>query len=87
MITRELLKEEIDKVHEEYFSVLYKIIKTLESPSKNIIESPSLINFEMKVGRRDQNIDSEWLAFIDETYGSLKESPIKRFPQGSYEVR
>ena len=32
MATKELLKSEIDKVAEEYFSVLYKIIKAFESP-------------------------------------------------------
>jgi hypothetical protein len=32
MITKELLKSEIDKVREEYFAVLYRIIQALEEP-------------------------------------------------------
>ena len=32
MVTRDLLKSEIDKVREEYFAVLYRIIQALEEP-------------------------------------------------------
>jgi hypothetical protein len=30
---------------------------------------------------------AEWLAFIDETAGSLTDDPIERLPQGDYEKR
>jgi hypothetical protein len=34
MVTKELIKSEIDKVQDEYLGVLYKIIKSLEEPSE-----------------------------------------------------
>ena len=34
VITKDLLKAEIDRVPEEHLAVLYKIVKALEEPSK-----------------------------------------------------
>ena len=35
-----------------------------------------------------QQIDrAKWLAFIEETAGSLAHNPIERAPQGEYEIR
>ena len=44
MISRTLLKQEIEKVSEEYFEVLYKIIKALES-QKTIEKKKDWIDF------------------------------------------
>jgi hypothetical protein len=73
MITKELLKIEIDNVPEENLGVLYKIIKALEEPARateNTFES-----------------QAEWTAFIAETFGSTSDAPLERAEQGSYEVR
>jgi hypothetical protein len=39
--------------------------------------------------RRDEPSAShdDWPAFINETYGSMRESPIERLPQGEFEHR
>lgn len=71
MITRELLKDEIDKIEDQYLDALYKIITAIK-PSYDTTS-------EMTV--------TEWHQFIDETYGSLANDPIKRWPQGKYEIR
>ena len=34
MVTKDLLKAEIDKVPEEHLGVLYKIVKALEEPAR-----------------------------------------------------
>jgi hypothetical protein len=74
MITKELLKTEIDNVPEENLGVLYKIIKALEEPAP-ARESA----FESQV---------QWMAFIAETFGSTGDAPLeRRGEQGSYEVR
>lgn len=71
MITRELLKEEIDKIEDQYLDALYKIITAIKPSHPTITE--------MTV--------TEWHKFIDETYGSLASDPIQRWPQGEYEIR
>lgn len=73
MITKDLIKTEIDKVPDENLGVLYRIVKALEEPA-----SP-----------REHAVESraEWRAFIAETYGSTAEAPIERGEQGGYEVR
>jgi hypothetical protein len=42
MITKELLKTEIDQIQEQYLEVLYKFIKTLQQPQN--IHQPSLMS-------------------------------------------
>lgn len=71
MVTKELLKSEIEKVQDQYLGVLYRIIKALEEPAP---------------GRR-QDDEAAWKAFVSETYGSMAESPIERGPQGDFEIR
>ena len=71
MVTKALLKTEIDNVPEENLGVLYKIIKALEEPT---IER----TFESQ---------AQWTAFIAETFGSTGDAPLERGEQGSYEVR
>jgi hypothetical protein len=73
VITKELLKAEIDKVPEENLGVLYKIVKALEEPRQE---------------DQAQSADAEeWKSWIAEIYGSMADAPIERGEQGSYEVR
>ena len=74
MITRELVKAEIDKVQDRYLEVIYRIIKALVGPPELIMETP-------------QQEASNWHQFIEETYGSLADAPIERGEQGQYEIR
>jgi hypothetical protein len=71
VVTKELLKSEIEKVQDQYLMVLYRIIKALEEPSPKMTEAER----------------SAWKSFVAETYGSMAESPIERGPQGSFEIR
>ena len=71
MVTKELLKSEIEKVQDQYLGVLYRIIKALEEPGS---------------GNRKTDT-AGWKAFISETYGSMAESPIERGPQGDFDPR
>lgn len=73
MITKDLLKAEIDKVPEENLGVLYKIVKALEEPRE-----------EVRLRTEDA---AAWKSWIAETYGSTADAPIERGEQGSYEVR
>jgi hypothetical protein len=75
VITKELLKAEIDKVPEENLGVLYRIVKALEEPRE-----------ESGLGARAEDATA-WKAWIAETYGSTADAPIERGEQGSYEVR
>jgi hypothetical protein len=75
VITKELLKAEIDKVPEENLGVLYKIVKALEDPR------------EETSARLQAEDTASWKAWVAETYGSTADAPIERGEQGSYEVR
>ena len=74
MITRELVKAEIDKVQESYLEVLYRIIKALVNP-RDVTTIPA------------PKITSDWEQFIEETNGCLANDPIERGEQGEYELR
>ncbi len=74
MITKELLKAEIDKVENEYLELLYKIIKAFETSIK--AEEITKSNMELN-----------WQEFIDMTYGCFADAPIERGEQGEYEIR
>ena len=76
MITRELLKAEIDKVQDRYLEVLYRIIQALVNPASPVAATP----------QGDVQL-SNWPSFIEQTYGSLADDPIERGNQGQYEVR
>lgn len=71
MVTKELLKSEIEKVQDQYLGVLYRIIKALEEPGSG----------------SGQPAPAAWRTFVSETYGSTAGSPIERGPQGDFEVR
>jgi hypothetical protein len=76
MITRELLKAEIDKVQDRYLEVLHRIITALVKPSP-----PMAATLQGDVQALN------WSSFIEQTYGSLADDPIERGGQGRYEVR
>jgi hypothetical protein len=37
--------------------------------------------------KQTRSAASDWKTFLQETYGSLRETPIQRWPQGDYEER
>ncbi len=70
MITRELIKAEIDKVQDRYLEEIYRIIKAIVNPPELAKGTP-------------QRTPSDWHQFIEETYGSLADDPIERGEQGN----
>ena len=75
MVTKDLLKAEIDKVPDQNLGILYKIVKALEDPAEDT---------EPRLQPEDAASWKEWIAA---TYGSMGDAPIERGEQGSYEVR
>lgn len=71
MISRKLLKSEIDKGKSEHLELLYGIIKLLENGAA--VAEP--------------DTDLAWHEFVATTYGSLSDAPISRGEQGHYESR
>ncbi len=76
MVTRELVKSEVDRVQSKYLDKLHRFIQTLIPASEQQPENNTRIT-----GR------SRWQKFIKETYGILADSPIERGEQGQYEHR
>lgn len=76
MVTRDLLKNEIDKVQDRYLEALYRIVKALEDPSgvEKFTPTNLLETFN-------------WKEFIKETYGCMADEPIEREEQEQYEFR
>ena len=76
MVTRNLIKEEIDKVQDSHLEILYRIVKALEAQiDSEIFPTPK----ETKI--------SNWKEFIESTYGYMVDDPIYRGEQGQYETR
>ena len=75
MVTKEMIKSEIDRVQNEYLEPLYKIIKAFEES-----DDPTAL-------KHSNDNNSEWKKFINSTYGCLFDSPIERADQGEYEIR
>jgi hypothetical protein len=73
-ITKEQIKSEVDKVRDEYLSVLYRIILALEEPTKTL-PHPELGGA------------NGWRQFIAEMYGSTADAPLERWPEGVSEER
>ncbi len=73
MITKEIIKSEVDRVEDQYLDILYRIVKSFET------QQPTLIKNDTK--------ELEWHSFIKRTYGSLAHNPIAREPQGEFEIR
>jgi len=82
MVTRDLIKNEIDKVQEEYLTILYNIIKTFELPFGQEVSTS-----DTETGIVAKSDKTDWGNFIEETYGCLKYDPIERQSQGEYEKR
>jgi hypothetical protein len=81
MISRELLKEEINNIKkDEYLEVVYRIIKSLGVRQEN--GSQKLSGEPAKFGEK-----SDWHEFIRKTYACLADSQIQRWDQGVCEVR
>jgi len=80
MITRELVKAEVERVQNDYLEVLYKIIKIFASP-------PKTDNGKIATSLAGKDDELNWHAFIAQTYGCLADNPIDRGDQGIYEVR
>ena len=79
MITKGLIKSEIDKMQDQYIEALYRIIKAFEyiPASKQDIVKTEI----------SQNENEEWFSFVENTYGCLFEDLIERGEQGEFEVR
>jgi hypothetical protein len=82
MITKQLLKDEIDYVQDAYLEALYKIIKAFRLP---VDEEHAMPHTEKQL--LDTSDAREWHAFIQETYGCLADDPIARGEQGTFETR
>ncbi len=78
MITRELVKAEIDKVQDGYLEILYRIIQALMQPLEPVkVTSHTTMNAQSVA----------WHNFVEQTFGCLADDPIERGEQGEYEIR
>ena len=82
MISRKLLKTEIDKVKSEHLELLYGIIKLLENGACKDVTSGLT-----KTQAAEPAPPLDWHEFVADTYGCLVDSPIARGEQGCYESR
>ena len=73
MITKQLIKSEIDFIPDQYSEVLYKIIKALQTSNQ--------------IDIAEKNSKIYWKQFVNETYGCLADDPIERGEQCVYEIR
>jgi len=80
MVTRELVKEKIDHVQEEYLDILYKIVQSFEADFPTAVQS----NHAPTSPRSE---DENWHRFVALTYGSTANAPIERGEQGKFEIR
>ena len=80
MISRALLKSEIDKVKAEYLDLLYRIVKAIENSASK--ESTAVTSES-----QDFSMNLDWQSFIDRTYGCMADSQISRSEQGVSESR
>ncbi|MBC8180628.1 hypothetical protein H8E88_05835 [candidate division KSB1 bacterium] len=78
MVTKELIKSEIDKVQNEYVELLYKVIKAFEPSAK----TGNSENFVFK-NTPENGIKLNWQEFIKNNYGCLDDASIERGEQGS----
>src|SRR5262245_170814 len=82
MITKQLLKDAIDHVQDEYLEALYTIIRACGLPAHKASQEhlPAA-----SPGTETEGLD--WQTFIQETYGCLADDLITRGDQGTYEKR
>ncbi|ETX05248.1 hypothetical protein [Candidatus Entotheonella palauensis] len=78
MLTKQVLKKEIDYVRDEHLEALYNIIRAFSLPMEDNVTSPDL-NLVADI--------EDWQSFIQATYGCLADDPIERGAQGDYETR
>lgn len=76
MVTRDLIKHEIDRLREDDLPFLHRIIRALipASPTTSVIP-------------QQQDTDESWDEFLQSTYGLFRDEPLERGPQGSFEIR
>ncbi len=82
MVTRELVKSEIDKMQDRYLETLYRIIKAFDyipASKKKITKT--------EFGKNEEEENPEWFSFIESTYGCLCDDPLERGEQGEFEIR
>ena len=75
IITKELIKAEIDRVQDKYLEALYKIIEALVSPIDEATNPQATTVIPPKVK------DLEWPNFIKETYDCLANALLERGEQ------
>lgn len=74
VITKEILKQEIDYIQDEYIDVLYTVIKAFEHPVRKTSPTPPLSH-------------DHWATFLEKFAGSFADTSLQRGEQGTYEVR
>jgi hypothetical protein len=82
MISRKLLKTEIDKVRSEHLELLYGIIKLLENGRR-----ADMMSGLAEAQAAEPGAPLDWHDFVASTYGCLSDAPISRGEQGHYESR
>jgi len=82
MISRELLKTEIDKVKSEHLELLYGIIRLLEGDVREGAASALAQTPACETG-----VPLDWYEFVANTYGCLSDAPIVRGEQGQHDSR
>lgn len=75
VITKDVLKREIDYIQDQYIETLYTIIKAFEFPRVR------------RTVRTSPTTDEQWSAFLNHFAGICAESPLQRGEQGQYEAR
>ena len=80
MVTKQLVKDEIDNIPEEHLPVLYRIVLALEDGTDSELQAKS-------AGTPGSDGEHAWRDFVAETYGCLADDPIERGDQGWYEDR
>jgi hypothetical protein len=76
MVTRELIKHEIDQLHEQDLDFLYRIIRALTPTRAQSIETTAT-----------SDNSEPWEAFVQRNYGVFRDEPLERGPQGVLEIR
>ena len=75
VITKDILKREVDYIQDQYIETLYTVIKAFEFPRVR------------KVTRKHTTTAEQWSAFLNKFAGICAESPLQRGEQGQYEIR
>lgn len=72
MVTRELIKNEIDQLHEHYLDIVYRFVRALIPRSTT---------------KSAHNQGESWEEFLQNNYGIFSDDPLVREPQGTLEIR